>query len=72
MEGVDNTSVFSEEIKIVSNFVSIVSKCERIDNIIKNENFHSFQKLLRITSWCLRFTSNLKNRVLKKGVNEHN
>ena len=28
MESVDNTSVFSEEIKIVSNFVSIMSKRE--------------------------------------------
>ena len=52
MEDVDNTSVFHEKIKIVSNFVSIVSKCESIDNIIKIENFHSFQKLLRVTSWC--------------------
>ena len=27
---------------------------------------------MRITSWCLRFISNLKNRILKKSVNEHN
>ena len=32
MEGVDNTSVFNEGIKTVSNFVLIVSKCESIDN----------------------------------------
>ena len=43
----------------------------KIDNIIKTENFHSFEKLLRTTPWCLGFIYNLKRRILKTGVNEH-
>ena len=63
---------FNEEIKIVSNFFWIVSKCESVDHITKVENFHIVLKLLRITSWCLGFINNLKSKISKKGVNKHN
>ena len=52
MEGVGNTVVFNEEIKIVSNFVSIVSKCESIDNI----KIGNFQLSKVIVNYIMVFT----------------
>ena len=52
MEGVGNTGVFNEEIKIVSNFVSIVPKCESIDNI----KIGNFQLSKVIVNYIMVFT----------------
>ena len=59
------------EVKSQTGLISLGSHVNVLINNIKTENFHSFQKLLRITSSFLRFINNLKSRMLKKGVNEH-
>ena len=59
------------EVKSQTGLISLGCHVNVLIDNIKTENFHSFQKLLQITSWFLRFINNLKSRMLKKGVNEH-
>ena len=66
-----DNEVTHTEVKSQTGLISLGCHVNVLIDNIKTENFHSFQKLLQITSWFLRFINNLKSRMLKKGVNEH-
>ena len=58
-EGDSLSQLFQEEIKISSN--THLLTCENVNNIqniTDIEKFSSYKKLLRLTSWVLRFIRN--------------
>ena len=54
---------YYEELHVTSSNVSLVSKGERLNEVICMTYYSKLNKLLRVTSYAMRFINNLKRKV---------